>query len=44
MLIKKISFATCLEDITDIENNNIDVFVELENSYIYFGCSYTKKY
>ena len=36
MLIKRISFPTPLEDITDIENDNIDVFVELENSsYVY---------
>jgi hypothetical protein len=35
MLIKSISFPTYLEDITDIENENIDVFVELENNYIY---------
>jgi len=35
MLIKSISFPTYLEDITDIEDSNIDVFVELENSYIY---------
>ena len=31
MLIKSISFPTYLEDITDIENSNIDVFVELED-------------
>ncbi len=35
MLVKSISFPTYLEDITDIENSNIDVFVELENSYTY---------
>ena len=35
MLIKSISFPTYLEDITDIENSNIDVFVELEDSYTY---------
>lgn len=35
MLIKSISFPTYLEDITDIENSNIDVFVELENAYTY---------
>jgi len=35
MLIKSISFPTYLEDITDIENSNIDVFVELENGYTY---------
>ena len=33
MLIKSISFPTYLEDITDIENSNIDVFVELEDGY-----------
>jgi len=35
MLIKNISFPTYLEDITDIENSNIDVFVELEDTYTY---------
>ena len=35
MLIKSINFPTYLEDITDIENSNIDVFVELENAYTY---------
>jgi hypothetical protein len=35
MLIKSISFPTDLEDITDIENSNIDVFVELEDAYTY---------
>ena len=35
MLIKRISFPTYLEDITDIENSNIDVFVELEDGYTY---------
>ena len=35
MLIKNISFPTYLEDITDIENSNIDVFVELEDAYTY---------
>lgn len=35
MLIKSISFPTYLEDITDIENSNIDVFVELEDTYTY---------
>jgi hypothetical protein len=35
MLVKSISFPTYLEDITDIENNNIDVFVELEDGYTY---------
>jgi hypothetical protein len=35
MLIKKISFPTYLEDITDSENSNIDVFVELEDGYTY---------
>ena len=35
MLIKSISFPTYLEDITDIENSNIDVFVELEDGYTY---------
>nr|YP_009029063.1 hypothetical protein [Cylindrotheca closterium]AGY78402.1 hypothetical protein [Cylindrotheca closterium] len=35
MLIKSSSFPTYLENITDIENSNIDVFVELENAYTY---------
>lgn len=35
MLVKSISFPTYLEDITDIENSNIDVFVELEDGYTY---------
>jgi len=35
MLIKNISFPTYLEDIMDIENSNIDVFVELEDTYNY---------
>jgi hypothetical protein len=35
MLIKSISFPTYLEDITDIENSNIDVFVQLEDAYTY---------
>ena len=35
MLIKSIIFPTYLEDITDIENSNIDVFVELEDGYTY---------
>jgi hypothetical protein len=35
MLVKNISFPTYLEDITDIENSNIDVFVELEDGYTY---------
>lgn len=35
MLIKSISFPSYLEDITDIENSNIDVFVELEDNYTY---------
>jgi hypothetical protein len=35
MLIKSISFSTYLEDITDIESRNIDVFVELEDDYTY---------
>ena len=35
MLIKSIRFPTYLEDITDIENDNIDVFVDLEDGYTY---------
>jgi len=36
MLVKKISFPNPneLEDIEDIENDNIDVFVELEDGYV----------
>lgn len=35
MLIKSISFPTYLEDIMDIENSNIDVFVESEDGKYY---------
>ena len=35
MLIISISFPTYLENTTDIENNNIDVFIKLENIYIH---------
>ena len=35
MLIKSISFPSSLEDITDIEDDNIDVFVKLEDDYDY---------
>jgi hypothetical protein len=35
MLVKSISFPTYLKDITDIENDNIDVFVEVEDGYTY---------
>lgn len=35
MLIKSISFPNYLEDITDIENSNIDVLVESEDAYTY---------
>ena len=37
MLVKKMSFvnSTALEEIEDIENDNLDVFVELENGYTY---------
>lgn len=36
MSIQKISFATALENIPDIENDNLDVFIQLSNSsYIY---------
>jgi hypothetical protein len=35
VLVKSINFPTYLEDITDIENSNIDVFVELEDAYTY---------
>ena len=33
MLVKKISCPTLLEEIPDIEDDNIDVFVELEDGY-----------
>jgi hypothetical protein len=36
MVFKSIRFPTYLEDITDIENSNIDVFVKLEHC-----CTYT---
>jgi len=36
MLVKNISFPSPLKDIEDIYDDNIDVFVDLEN-----GCSYT---
>lgn len=35
MLIKNISFPTYLEDIEDIENGNIEVFVEFEDDSDY---------
>ena len=35
ILFKSISFPTYLEDITDIENSNIYVFVELKYAYTY---------
>lgn len=35
MIIKSIRFPTYLEDSRDIENSNIDVFVELEETYDY---------
>jgi len=35
MLVKSIIFPTYLKNITDIENSNIDVFVELEDGYTY---------
>lgn len=37
MLVKKISFIrpTLLEEIPDIEDYNLDVFVELENGFTY---------
>ena len=43
MLIKSISFPTYLEDITDIKNSNIDVFVELEDAYTYIVVVATAK-
>lgn len=35
MLVKKIIFPTPLESVEDIENDNIDVFVELDDGYTY---------
>ena len=35
MLVKNITFVSDLQDIVNIEDENIDVFVELENNYIY---------
>jgi len=35
MLVKRINFITYLEDITEIEHSNLDVFVELEDDYDY---------
>jgi hypothetical protein len=35
MRINNIMFPTYLKDIKDIENGNIEVFVEVENGYIY---------
>ncbi|AAK78981.1 hypothetical protein BJV85_003001 [Clostridium acetobutylicum] len=35
MIVKKISFATPLETLKDIKDDNIDVFVELEDGYSY---------
>ena len=35
MLVKNISFVSPLEDVLDIEDDNIDVFVQLEDGYTY---------
>ena len=35
MLVKSITFPTYLEDTENIENDNIDVFVESEDGYTY---------
>ncbi len=35
MKIKNIEFPTALEDLEDIQNDNIDVFLELENGRTY---------
>ncbi len=35
MLVKNIIFPTSLEKIEDIKNDNIDIFVELENGWTY---------
>jgi 5'(3')-deoxyribonucleotidase len=45
MLVKKISFVrpTLLEEIPDIEDYNLEVFVELEDGYTYFVVIATAK-
>ncbi len=35
MEIKNVTFPTALEEIDDLANDNIDVFVELEDGYTY---------
>jgi hypothetical protein len=35
MLVQSIRFVSPLEHVTDIENDNIDVFVELEDGHEY---------
>ncbi|AGF54238.1 hypothetical protein B0P06_001697 [Clostridium saccharoperbutylacetonicum] len=35
MKIKKISYPTSLEEISDIEDDNIDIFVELDDGMVY---------
>ena len=35
MKIKKISYPTSLEEILDIEDDNIDIFVELDDGMVY---------
>ena len=35
MIVKKIIFPTQLKDIKDIDDDNIDVFVELDDGYSY---------
>lgn len=35
MKIKNINFATDLKNVRNIENDNIDIWVELENDYTY---------
>ncbi|GAB6085223.1 hypothetical protein [Alkaliphilus crotonatoxidans] len=43
MLVKKISFPTSLKKIKDIQDDNIDVFVELDDGYTYSVVVITQK-
>ena len=43
MLVKSFSFLISLEDISNSENNNIDVFVKLESLYTYIVVLVTPK-
>jgi len=46
MLVKKISFvrSNLFEKIPDIEDYNLDIFVKLENGYVYTTVIATIKY